>query len=66
MTFFPSEPVLQSEPEGQNLILGLPGPSGGKNEDFSRELRHEDYISDDGSSSNIKVLDIESTSVVLR
>ena len=66
LTFFPSEPASCSEPKMQNLIRGLSDPSGGINEDSSEELRYEDCISDDGSSSNTKVLDTESTSVVLR
>ena len=66
MAFFPSEPASQSEPKMQNLIRGLSDPSGGINEDSGQELRYEDCISDDESSSNIKVLDTESTSVVLR
>ena len=57
LTFFPSEPASWSEPKKQNLILGLSDPSGGIK---------EDCISDDRSSSNIQVLDIVSTSVVLR
>ena len=66
LTFFYSEPASRSEPKMQNLIRGLSDPSGGINEDSGQELRYEDCISDDGSSSNIKVLDTESTSVVLR
>ena len=66
LTFFPSEPASWSEPRMQNLILGSSDPSGGIDEDSSKELRHGDCISDDESSSNIKVLDTESTSVVLR
>ena len=66
LTFFPAEPASWSEPKMQNLIFGLSDPPGGINEDSSEELRHEDCISDDESSSNTKVLDTESTSVVLR
>ena len=66
LTFFPSEPASWSEPKMRNLILGLSDPLGGMNEDSSEELGHEDCISDDESSSNIEVLDIGSTSVVLR
>ena len=66
LTFFPSEPASRSEPKIQNLIRGLSNPSGGINEDSGKELRYEDCISDDESSSNSKVLDTESTSVVLR
>ena len=64
-TIYPSKPASLSEPERQNLIVGLPDPSGGKNGDFSQEIRYEDCISDD-NPSKIPVLDIGSTSVVLR
>ena len=66
LAFFPSEPASQSKPKKQNLIFGLSDPPGGIDEDSREELRCEDCISDDESSSNIQVLDIESTSVVLR
>ena len=66
LTFFPAEPASWSEPKMQNLILGLSDPLGGINEDSSEELGYDDCISDDKSFRNIKVLDIESTSVVLR
>ena len=66
LAFFPSEPASQSKPKKQNLILGLSHSLGGIDEDSSKGLRCVDCISDDESSSNIQVLDIESTSVVLR
>ena len=66
MAFSSSEPTSQSKPKVQNLIPGLLDPPGGTDEDSSEELRYEDCISDDESSSNIEVLDIGSTSVVLR
>ena len=66
LAFFPSEPASQSKPKKQNLIFGPLDPLGGIDEDSREELRCEDCISDDESSSNIQVLDIGSTSVVLR
>ena len=41
-------------------------PPGGINEGPSEEITCEHYIGDDGSSSTIKILDIESTTVALR
>ena len=64
-TIYPSKPASLSEPERQNLTVGLSDPSCGKNEDFSQEIRYEDCIGND-EPSKILVLDIESTSVVLR
>ena len=65
-TFYPSDPTSQSKPTCRIPFSGLLNPLGGINEDSSDELRYEDCISDDESSSKDQVRNIKSTSVVLR
>ena len=50
----------------QNPNSGLLDPPGGIDENSCEELRYEDCSSDDESSNDIEIMDIGSTSVVLR
>ena len=61
-----SELASQSKSKVQNLNSGLLDPPGGIDEDSCEELRYEDCSSDDESSNDIEIMDIGSTSVVLR
>ena len=53
MALYSSEPASQSKPKVQNLNSGLLDPPGGIDEDSCEELRYEDCISDDESSSDV-------------
>ena len=65
ITSYPSELASQSKPETQSLIVGSVDSTGGKIIDSDGELRYEECISDD-EPSDIPIMDIESTSVILR
>ena len=65
ITSYPSELASQSKPEAQSLIVGSVDSTGGIISDSDGELRYEECISDD-EPSDIPVMDIESTSVILR
>ena len=53
MALYSSEPASQSKPRMQNPNSGLLDPPGGIEEDSCEELRYEDCISDDESSSDV-------------